>query len=100
MITAARHGSYENVERYLKSGVHPDITYDVDEYEGWTALQWAAYYNNHDIVRILLEHGANPTLVNDLGQSPLNLALIRAHSQCIALLTTATARYAKKTSYS
>ena len=95
MITAARHGSYENVERYLKSGVHPDITYDVDEYEGWTALQWAAYCGKHDVVRLLLEHGANPTLVNDLGQSPLNLALIRGHSQCIALLTTALVKHEK-----
>ena len=96
MISAASNGSYENVERYLKSGVHPDITHDVDEYEGWTALQWAAYCGKHDIVRLLLEHGANPLLANDTGQSPIILAIIRGHSQCIALLTTATACYEKQ----
>ncbi|XP_044749909.1 caseinolytic peptidase B protein homolog [Coccinella septempunctata] len=43
-------------------------------YLGFTALHYAALIDNLDIVRILIEHGANPCLKNDIGHLPVMYA--------------------------
>ncbi|KAL3266571.1 hypothetical protein HHI36_010735 [Cryptolaemus montrouzieri] len=40
-------------------------------YLGFTALHYAALIDNFDIVRALVEHGANPCLKNDIGHAPI-----------------------------
>ena len=39
---------------------------------GATALQYAVQRGDIDVVNILLQHGAHPTIKNDLGKSPVN----------------------------
>lgn len=41
---------------------------------GFTALHYAALVDNIDIAKILINHGANPSLQNDLGHIPLMYA--------------------------
>lgn len=43
-------------------------------YLGFTALHYAALIDNLDIVRTLVEHGANPCLRNDIGHIPVMYA--------------------------
>lgn len=38
---------------------------------GFTALHYAALIDNVNIVKLLIKHGANPTMQNDLGHSPI-----------------------------
>jgi len=39
-----------------------------------TALWWAAFYGNAELVKFLLEHKADPTLSDNLGKLPLDIA--------------------------
>lgn len=41
---------------------------------GCTALHYAALTDNHEIVKILLEAGANPCIANDAGHLPNHYA--------------------------
>src|SRR4051812_44257840 len=42
--------------------------------DGTTALQWAAHWNDLDTVKLLLGAGANPSVANRYGVSPLSEA--------------------------
>jgi ankyrin repeat protein len=59
----------ESVERLLLRGADPNRRAN-----GNTALHWAASKGDIEIARILLDHGANPTVRNREGQTPLELA--------------------------
>ncbi|HTV79209.1 MAG TPA: ankyrin repeat domain-containing protein [Steroidobacteraceae bacterium] len=39
--------------------------------DGATALDWAAYHLNTDLVKALLKHGADPNAMNSFGSAPL-----------------------------
>jgi ankyrin repeat protein len=41
---------------------------------GWTALHAAAYQGRNDIIRILVENGANPNIMDIFGQTPLSIS--------------------------
>lgn len=41
---------------------------------GFTPLHYAVLVDNKDIVKLLIKHGANPTLQNDLGHTPIMYA--------------------------
>ncbi len=50
-----------------------DLLYQTDE-EGWTMLHRDALAGNATVVKILLEHGADPTLKTPDGDTPYDLA--------------------------
>lgn len=45
----------------------------VGEY-GWTALHSAAYHGRNEIVKDLIDHGANTEILDSFGQTPLSIA--------------------------
>ena len=56
---------------------------------GWppnNALMWAVATNNPEMVRLLLDHGANVNEKNTLDARPLNEAIIRNYPDIIAIL--------------
>ena len=61
---------------------------DVNEQDhfGATALHAAVAGNNLHVVRILLERGADPTLVEEAGKSPLDYAIESKFAEIIDLL--------------
>ena len=70
---------------------------DIDS-EGWTALMWAAFYNQGAALACLLEHGADPNLKSTMefrsfpaGTTALGLAAYYAHDTHVALLMSAKA---------
>lgn len=69
-LQAARGGQVETLQRLLAQGVAINTRDD----KGNTALMLAVTYRQPNVVRILLDRGADPALVNDEGWTALRLA--------------------------
>ena len=84
--TAAESGNGSSITQILEAGVD-----DIDRCDSGesTALMIAAREGHADCVRILLEHGADPRLVNDDFDSTLPLARANGHEDCVDLLAEA-----------
>ena len=56
--------------------------------KGDSALMWAAYWEKKsDVVKYLLEHGADKTITNVHGETALNIALKRGNQKNVELLS-------------
>jgi len=53
---------------------------------GWTPLNWAADEGHVDVVRLLLEKGADVAVANSNGWTPLNLAASNGYIDVVRLL--------------
>lgn len=69
---AARAGCLEVVKLLVEAGASVDIA---EAQGGWTPLLQAADQRHADVVRYLLDHGANPNTKTRLGKTPLSVAL-------------------------
>jgi len=59
LIEAIKSGNLAAVAEMIQGGV--DL--QQQDKQGWTVLNWAAGSGHLEIVELLLEHGADPTLV-------------------------------------
>jgi ankyrin repeat protein len=64
-----------NREAVLAAITSPDIDVNAAEPDGSTALLWATYKVDHELVRALLKAGAKPNVTNNFGSSPLSEAV-------------------------
>src|SRR5688572_14011903 len=64
-----------NREAVLAAITSPDIEIDAKEPDGSTALLWATYKVDHELVRALLKAGAKANVANKYGSSPLSEAV-------------------------
>ena len=60
-----------NRDAVLAAITSPDIDVDARESDGSTALLWATYKVDHELVRALLRKGAKANVSNNFGSSPL-----------------------------
>lgn len=69
IIRAAERAPGAVIERLIRAGasvhVRDDYRTAVDQTHGYTALHAAAFHGNTDAVRVLLRHGADPTVRED-----------------------------------
>lgn len=72
LIYALHQNNIEGIKLLLKNGANLNIKYDF----GYTSLHWAVlfYYRSPDMIKSLLEAGADPTIENEDGKTPLDLA--------------------------
>ncbi len=83
LLGAASEADLERVRSILAAGIDPNVT---DE-EGWTALMWAAQYNETEIGRALVEAGADLNLVEQSNEeTALTVALYNGSLDMVALL--------------
>ena len=82
LITAAKSQDVATVRLLLADGVDPDTR----QADGATALHWAVYRENHDIVAALIAAEADVNSVNRLGASALYLAAKGGHAGLIERL--------------
>jgi uncharacterized protein len=64
-----------NREAVLAAITSPDIDVNALEPDGSTAVQWATYRVDHEMVRALLKAGAKANVTNHFGSSPLSEAV-------------------------
>ena len=64
-----------NREAVLAAITSPDLDVNVQEPDGSTALLWATYKVDHEMVSALLKRGAKPNIANHYGASPLTEAV-------------------------
>ncbi|GJC81542.1 putative ankyrin repeat protein PA3287 [Colletotrichum liriopes] len=73
MYNAAREGNKRVLEEAILDGLPPNLTNE----KGDTLLMLAAYYGHADLVKLLIQHGADPNRLNDKRQSPLAGAVFK-----------------------
>ena len=83
LITASCHGRLEVVVCLLR---HGGSSLDAVNNEGSTALSWASYQGRSGLVRLLLQAGADFTIPNSQGHTPLYRARQSDCQACVALL--------------
>lgn len=72
----------------LKSILEAKLVKDVSvrDHQGWTALMLAARNGHSEIVVLLLEHGADVSLINKSGQTAFQIAEFWNHEECCKVL--------------
>jgi hypothetical protein len=80
---AVRRGLCEQVARTL--GDFPDLV-DAPGEGDWTPLHWATMAGHADVVRLLLEAGADPSIRDGRGRTALQLALNGRRKRIVDLL--------------
>lgn len=69
---AACNGDIDVVLEILSKGINVDARHTIN---GWTALHWAAKRGRKEIVEILLDHGADASVLTEKGETASSLAL-------------------------
>lgn len=82
---AAKRGDIEAIRFAIrKLGASPDTSCDCPAHR--TPLHYAASRGNAAATRVLLELGANPSLINTYGETPLDIAKKKQQTEVIELL--------------
>jgi len=88
IIEAASDGDLGQVQELLDTGVDVDTRSDD---AGTTPLGWACVRGDIAMAEMLLEHGADPNIVNVHGVRPIHVAIEKAPYEIIAMLLDANA---------
>jgi ankyrin repeat protein len=78
----AREGDVDQLAQYVDQGLPVNLTNS----SGDTLLILAAYHKHEELVRALLERGADHARVNDRGQTALAAAVFRQDADSVRLL--------------
>ena len=82
MFELARSGGARELADTIDQGLPPNLTND----KGDTLLILASYHDQPDVVRVLLEKGADTARVNDRGQTAIGSAVFRRSVACVSAL--------------
>ena len=83
LIAAASSASYERAKQLLDNNANPN---EKDSARGWTALMWACYNGDKNMVFLLLYKGADPNVKNSQGSTAVMLAASEGHRELIEML--------------
>jgi len=75
-----------NREAVLAAITSPAVDVNATDPDGSTALLWATYTVDHDLVRALLKAGAKANVTNNFGSSPLAEAVKLADADLVQML--------------
>lgn len=85
LADAAEAQDRARVEALLKQGINANQP----QPDGMTALHWAAYYENVEIARLLIEAGADVQAANRYGVRPLSVACTTGNEAIVEMLLAA-----------
>ncbi|XP_042842446.1 ankyrin repeat domain-containing protein 66 isoform X2 [Panthera tigris] len=78
-------GDYSLVKKILKKGLCDPNYKDVD-WNDRTPLHWAAIKGHVEVMQLLIEYGARPCLVTDVGWTPAHFAAESGHVNVLKIL--------------
>ena len=81
LVDMAEYQDWEGLQSSISTG---DI--NAAQPDGMSALFWAVYYEQEDIVRLLLDAGADTNISNRYGLTPLIQSSINGNGELISLL--------------
>ncbi|KAB0397845.1 hypothetical protein E2I00_004473 [Balaenoptera physalus] len=82
---AVAAGDYNSVKKILKKGLCDPNYKDLD-WNDRTPLHWAAIKGHMEVLQLLIEHGARPCLVTDVGWTPAHFAAESGHLNVLKTL--------------
>lgn len=88
LVAAAGRGDNQAVKQLMDKGTPVN---GLDEF-GHTALTEASWNGFAETVKLLLDHGANPSITKSDGETPLSLATGKKHQAIVDLLNQANAK--------
>ena len=65
----------------LREIINTAIDVNLQDDDGWTALHFAAQNFNEEIIKLLLDNGANPNLKDTYGNTPIIRALFNSRGK-------------------
>ena len=74
-------------EAALRTALDHQLDTNLVNENGWSLLMLAAVEGSVPVGKLLLERGADPTMVNTKGQTALTIATARNHTGFVHLLT-------------
>lgn len=83
LIKAIKHNADENIIDALVQG---GATYDIPNIFNCTGLYFATVDGNTALVSKLLQLNANPNITNSFGETPLHMAVLCGHADCVKIL--------------
>jgi membrane-bound lytic murein transglycosylase MltF len=83
LFASLRTGETRRVKEILK--FHPKLAHEVDS-TMQTPLHWATRRNNYEVMRLLLNLGANPKADDLVGRTPFDIAKHKRHVAASRLL--------------
>jgi ankyrin repeat protein len=86
LVRAAQRGDAEAVARAIARGANLNRRTNVfgaDNFTGWTALMWAAYWRNAEVVRLLTDAKADLNPEDRFGRTALHLVFDGSHRGAI-----------------
>lgn len=91
LLAASEKGNIEAIKKALSEGADINVCtyYKESLYNGKyteTALHWTCRKGHEKTARFLIEHGADPNIRNNHGQTPLNLAVLNRYVPLVKLL--------------
>lgn len=87
LVLAARASDATSLRALLAAQTRPDVNQRTAD--GTSALHWAVYHADEDLVAKLLAAGANPNARNDYGATPMSEAAIRGDVKLLRRLLAA-----------
>ncbi|XP_053202817.1 ankyrin repeat and SAM domain-containing protein 3-like [Panonychus citri] len=85
LLTASSIGDPSLVHKLIQQGANVDQPNE----SGWTPLMYAAHYGHYNVVKMLIDYGANVNLCESVkGRTPLMLAASCGHTRCLEVLIT------------
>jgi ankyrin repeat protein len=82
LVDAARNAEHATAVALLAERAEPNQS----EADGTTPLHWAVHHDDADLVRRLLDAGANVAVANDYGATPMSEAAVAANPEVLAAL--------------
>jgi len=83
---AAQHGSFDLMVAAHKAGGNVN---SIERHTGRTALHKASFWGHHNVIKYLVDNGANKHYIDHKGDLPIDDAKFNKHTSVIVLLSDA-----------